>query len=123
VGFLYLNSAATAPAPRFPHCSTVPTPISPQGERNVSLSAYLVAPLHLQEQQLQQFPPNKFLPALHRLAAAHAALGERPDWLRPKGVGVVCVQRDGIKQDSFVHFYFGKMCAHLLSASGALHRA
>jgi hypothetical protein len=76
-----------------------------------------VAPLHLEDAQLRQFPPRKFLPALQRLAAAHDALGERPDWLRPKGVGVVCVQRDGIEKDSFVHFYFGKMCATLVLLS------
>ena len=56
------------------------------------------------------FPSAKFVSALARLSQAHAALGEQPDWLQPKGVGVVCVKKDGIKSDSFVHFYFGKMC-------------
>jgi len=71
----------------------------------------LVAPLHLPDIFTQQFPSTKFVSALARLSQAHAALGEQPDWLQPKGVGVVCVKKDGIKKDSFVHFYFGKMCA------------
>ena len=70
----------------------------------------MVAPLHLPETFRQQFPSAKFVSALARLSQAHAALGEQPDWLQPKGVGVVCIKKDGIKQGSFVHFYFGKMC-------------
>jgi hypothetical protein len=72
----------------------------------------LVAPLHLPDTFRQQFPSAKFVSALARLSQAHAALGEQPDWLQPKGVGVVCVKKGGggIKKDSFVHFYFGKMC-------------
>jgi hypothetical protein len=70
----------------------------------------LVAPLHFPDEYKQQFPFTKFVPALARLSQAHAALGEQPDWLQPKGVGVVCVNKGGIKRDSFVHFYFGKMC-------------
>jgi hypothetical protein len=76
-----------------------------------------VAPLHLEQEQLLLFPPRKFLPAVQRLAAAHDSLGQRPDWLQPKGVGVVCVQKNGISKDSFVHFYFGKMYGNCFLAS------
>ena len=43
---------------------------------------------------------------------AHEALIVQggPDWLQPKGVGVVCVRPEGMPANSFVHFYFGKMC-------------
>ena len=70
---------------------------------------YLVAPLQLAHGLRDQFPPSKFLPALQRLADAHDALGDGPNWLQPKGVGVVCVAENGMPKDSFVHFYFGKM--------------
>jgi hypothetical protein len=65
-----------------------------------------------------QFPPSKFLPALQRLAAAHDALGELPNWLQPKGVGVICVAENGMQKDSFVHFYFGKMYEHRTRVRG-----
>jgi hypothetical protein len=68
--------------------------------------------LHLPHAFGQQFPPSKFLPALQRLATAHNALGERSDWLQPKGVGVICVAARGMPKDSFVHFYFGKVYEH-----------
>ena len=72
-------------------------------------SPFLVAPVQLATGLRDQFPPSKFLPALQRLAVAHDALGKRPDWLQPKGVGVVCVAQNGMPKDSFVAFYFGKM--------------
>jgi hypothetical protein len=77
---------------------------------------HLVAHLHFPDTFRQQFSSTEFRFALARLSQAHAALGEQPDWLQPKGVGVVCVKKDGIKKDSFVHFYFGKMCdiGHIL---------
>ncbi len=71
---------------------------------------YLVAHLNFPDTFKQQFPSAKFAPALARLSQAHAALVDQPDWLQPKGVGIVCVKKDGIKKDSFVHFYFGTMC-------------
>lgn len=72
-------------------------------------SPFLVAPVQLAPGLRDQFPPSKFLPALQRLAVAHDALGKQPDWLQPKGVGVVCVAQNGMPKDSFVAFYFGKM--------------
>jgi len=74
--------------------------------------------LNLAQSLREQFPPSKFLPALQRLAAAHDALGERPDWLQPKGVGVICVKDGGMPKDSFVHFYFGKMYEHRTRVRG-----
>jgi hypothetical protein len=81
-------------------------------------SPFLVAPVLLAPGLRDQFPPFKFLPALQRLTAAHDALGERPDWLQPKGVGVICVKDDGMPKDSFVHFYFGKMYEHRTRVRG-----
>ena len=75
-----------------------------------------MAPLQLAHGLRDQFPPSKFLPALQRLAAAHDALGERPNWLQPKGVGVVCVAKNGMPKDSFVHVYFGKMYEQIFSS-------
>jgi hypothetical protein len=80
-------------------------------------SKYLVAQLHLTDDHRLQFPPAKFLPALQRLSHAHAALKEGQDWLQPKGVGVVCIKPGGIAKDSFVHFYFGKMCVQFCNQS------
>jgi hypothetical protein len=71
---------------------------------------YMIATLYLSDALRKQFPSARFVPALARLSQAHAALGQKPDWLQPKGMGVVCVKKGGIKKDSFVHFYFGKMC-------------
>ena len=70
---------------------------------------FQVAPVQLAPALREQFPPSKFLPALQRLAVAHDALDNEPHWLQPMGVGVICVAKNGMPKDSFVHFYFGKM--------------
>ena len=79
---------------------------------------FQVAHVQLAHGLREQFPPSKFLPALWRLAAAHNTLGDGPNWLQPKGVGVVCVAKKGIPKDSFVHFYFGKMYEHRTRVRG-----
>jgi hypothetical protein len=100
--------------PAFSHTLS-PLPPPPSQSTTTQESVYnnnkhLVARLHFPDTFRQKFPSTKFLSALARLSRAHAALEEQPDWLQPKGVGVVCVKRDGIKKNSFVHFYLGKMC-------------
>ena len=58
---------------------------------------------------MSEFKDEKFLAAVKRLQAVYDET--QSAWLKKIGLGIVCVCKDGITEQSLVGYYWGKMCA------------
>ena len=62
-----------------------------------------------QPPNVSEFKDEKFLAAVKRLQAVYDET--QSAWLKKIGLGIVCVCKDGITEQSLVGYYWGKMCA------------